>query len=55
MATTEENRNFSDAVLGSWPLDAAVDWIASNLDPDDVFDEKDLSAWAEAAGFVEAE
>ncbi len=32
-------------------LDRAIDWISSNLEPIDVFSEKDLEAWAEANGY----
>jgi hypothetical protein len=33
-------------------LDDAVTWIAANLEPEDVFSDIDLCAWAQEAGFV---
>ena len=33
-------------------LDVAVDWMQKNLEPEDIFSEKQLSNWAEAAGWV---
>lgn len=33
-------------------LNAATEWVSKNLNPDDVFSEKDLQAWAEANGYV---
>lgn len=29
-----------------------VDWVKTNLSPDDVFNENDLVMWAEANGFT---
>lgn len=36
----------------SVPLDAAVRWIARNLQPEDVFKASDLQDWAESNGFI---
>ena len=36
-------------------LDVAVDWISTNLEPDDVFSDKQLKEWAMSNGFVEEE
>jgi hypothetical protein len=33
-------------------LDDAVTWIAANLEPEDVFSDIELCAWAQKAGFV---
>lgn len=33
-------------------LRAATEWIADNLSPEDVFDNKKLSAWAEENGYA---
>ena len=33
-------------------FDQIVEWIGDNLEPEDVFDEKALSAWAEFNGYV---
>lgn len=40
------------AVMSKTALDSAIGWISSNLNPDDVFSEKDLQHWAESNGFV---
>jgi hypothetical protein len=48
----EEMRDSVDEVkMSSGALDNAIYWIARNLNPDDVFEEKDLNAWAEANGY----
>ena len=36
-------------------LDNAIEWIAKELDPEDVFSEKQLSKWAEDNGFIKEE
>lgn len=33
-------------------LDIAIDWMQSNLEPEDIFSEKQLSNWAEANGYI---
>jgi hypothetical protein len=38
--------------LSNSALDLAIGWIQDNLDPDDVFDQKDLESWAEANGYI---
>ena len=52
-----QNTNFSEEALGlpSYPLDSAVTWIQDNLDPEDVFTQKQLEAWAYNAGFKKFE
>lgn len=60
MTTGSQDRNFAEMMQGEVEevkvsgsaLDSAIDWIKSNLNPDDVFDESDLEAWAEANGYV---
>ena len=52
LATANENSKFTDAVIGNYPLDDAIDWISSNMSPDEVFSEKDLGEWATENGFV---
>lgn len=32
-------------------LETAVDWIAENLDPEDVFSDEALQMWADANGY----
>lgn len=36
-------------------LDAAMQWIGANMDPDEVFDNDKLQDWAESNGFVKAD
>lgn len=38
--------------MSSTSLDNAIEWIQSQLDPDDVFTEKQLSNWAESNGYT---
>ncbi len=53
MATARDNNAFAERLLVSWPLDEAIDYIKGNLNPQDVFDERDLREWALENGFVE--
>lgn len=39
------------ATLKATALDSAIEWISKNLNPDEVFDTKDLENWAESNGF----
>lgn len=55
MASSTENKKFNDEVLPQWLLDDAIDWIKSNLNPDDVFDQRELEIWAEDNGMVHDE
>jgi hypothetical protein len=60
MPTTKQDSDFADLMkdnvdevkMSKTALDEAVSWIGDNLDPDDVFNEKSLSAWAESNGYV---
>ncbi len=55
MPTVRQDRDFRDIVremIGDSVLQEAIDYISSNLDPDEVFDEKDLKNWAENNGYV---
>ena len=55
MATTyQQDRAFRDALVDTNLLQMAIDWIASNLDPDDVFEADTLESWAKDNGFIEA-
>jgi len=51
MATIINERSFKEAVVGEM-LDASIDWIQGNLNPEDVFKESQLEDWAERNGFV---
>ena len=55
MATTvRQDSEFVSAVISSSLLEEAIDWIQSNMNPEDVFDDKTLSTWAEENGYEEA-
>ena len=53
MATYAENEKFKRDIWPNYPLDDAIDWIANNLSPEDVFSEEQLQEWALDHGFVE--
>lgn len=54
MATYNENKEFTESVINvAGLLDDAIDYIKSNLTPEDVFDKSDLENWAEENGYVE--
>jgi len=67
MTTTSKDRAFldeldlsskiNDAVSDSTTglLETAIDWIKNNLEPIDVFSERDLETWAENNGFIRSE
>ena len=42
----QQNRDFTTAVVSQYPLDEAIDWIRSNMEPEDVFEPETLLAWA---------
>ena len=42
MATAKQNTEFTSAVLTTYPLDDAIEWISSHMNPEEVFDEKAL-------------
>ena len=52
MATTKENDNFRDEIFSRYALDDAIDWINSNLEPEEVFNEKQLENWAIENGYI---
>lgn len=60
MPTTRQQKDFADTIIEAVDispkgLGIAIDWIRENLDPEDVFDEKKLSAWAEENGYIKSE
>jgi len=54
MSTYEEDRNFANDLFDNI-LPEAIDWITTNMAPDDVFPETDLGNWAEANGYEKEE
>lgn len=49
---TDDDMIKVDIVVSKSALDTAIWWIARELNPDDVFSDKDLQAWAEKNGYV---
>ena len=47
MSMTDLRRDF-----GTTFLDDVIDWVAMNLDPNDVYDEEYLIDWAETNGYI---
>ncbi len=52
MATTRENHAFVGHLLPSCPLDEAIVWITKNMQPEDVFSDKQLTEWAVDSDFI---
>ena len=52
MTTGIQDRDFIGSVIPSSLLEQAIEWIASNLNPEDVFPDNVLSEWALRNGFV---
>ena len=43
--TSSDERQFAEKLFGSEKLDEAIQWIAENLSPTDVFSEDKLIKW----------
>ena len=41
-----------DNVFGRDFLERIIEWVAGNLDPEDVFEEKKLAGWAQEHSFI---
>ncbi len=53
MPTSSQDQSFAEAIVDYRNLlDNAIEWIAKNLNPSDVFSDKDLETWAEGEGYV---
>lgn len=50
--TASQDSQFIKDVIDRTLLESSIDWINSNLDPDNVFDEEKLESWAENNGYV---
>lgn len=44
--TAKQDQDFLESVLGTGLLENSIDWIRSNMSPEDVFPEKELLQWA---------
>jgi len=48
VATTQkQDRNFLDEIIGSGLLERAVEWISSNMEPEDVFSQQQIRVSAQ--------
>jgi hypothetical protein len=60
MPTQREDSEFAEVMkdsvdevkMSNTSLDNAIDWISSNLNPDEVFNDKALKEWAESNGYT---
>ncbi len=53
MSTSHRHEtDFRDALISSNLLEEAIEWIAKNLSPEDVFGEDKLDRWAGDNGYV---
>ncbi len=52
-----EKDGFQEAIVNQIPnlLGDALDWIRTQLEPEDVFPTRDLEAWAEANNYAKKE
>ena len=51
------NERFTQDIIGSpsYFLDGIIDWVRSNLEPEEVFEIRELESWARNNGWVEEE
>lgn len=60
MPNRNQEREFAEEIRDSYSefkvsdsaLSGAIEWIANNLSPDDVFSDNDLANWAEKNGYA---
>lgn len=52
MPSSRQESDFVSFIIPSNILSEAIAWIADNLDPEDIFDEKELKQWADNNGYV---
>jgi len=55
MASWQQNKDFQGTILPQYPLDEAIEWIQKNMEPEEVFSEKQLTQWAEDMGYEKEE
>ena len=62
MPNHKQERDFANLLVDDFELSVtnralqtAIDFIADNLDPDDIFSDSQLEAWAEANGYKKGE
>ena len=58
MTSSKQDREFGDMLSEHLRQDSSlekcIEWIQGNMNPEDVFQKRDLELWAEDAGFVKA-
>lgn len=52
--TNSQELDFIQSVISRDMLSDAIEWIAKNLNPQDVFDDSDLDSWAEDNGYIKS-
>ena len=52
MPSYSDDKYFKEAVIPNSLLDDAIDWIRTNLKPEDVFDKKQLEEWTRDSDFI---
>lgn len=55
MSTYKQDREFIASVIGTDLLQNAIDWIASNMSPEDIFTKDQLESWAESNDYKKEE
>lgn len=53
MTSSREDDQFIASVISSTLLEESIEWIRSNMSPEDVFSESDLEQWAADEGYVQ--
>lgn len=54
-ASRRQDADFIGELIDDNLLEVAIDWIAANLSPEDVFGEAALADWATHNGFIKEE
>lgn len=49
--TARQDQDFLKALISDSLLEEAIDWIGSNLEPEEVFSDASLQYWAESNGY----
>lgn len=52
MVTRRDEENFKEAITKDSLLSESIEWIKSNLSPEQVFDDEKLADWSTDNGFV---
>lgn len=60
MPTRSEDQSFAELMqtnvtMSTASLDEAIDWIKTNMNPEQVFDDNDLENWAEKNGYIKGD